>query len=101
MVYTSGRALHPITVNLAARLQNEFDGKLDLSFCGGVDAFNVSDTLSCNLGPVTVCSDLLKPGGYLRLTQYLEEIRKNISASGLKRIEEFILSKNENSSGIN
>ncbi|MGB5850109.1 MAG: putative selenate reductase subunit YgfK [Ignavibacteriaceae bacterium] len=101
MVYTSGRALHPITVNLAAKLQNDFNGELDLSFCGGVDAFNVSDTLKCNLAPITVCSDLLKPGGYLRLTQYLEEIEKNIKGSDSKNIEGFILSKNENSSSIN
>jgi putative selenate reductase len=101
MVYTSGRALHPITVNLAAKLQTDFDGKLDLSFCGGVDAFNISETLSCDLAPITVCSDLLKPGGYLRLTQYLEEIKKNIEGCDSKNIEEFILVKNENSFDLN
>jgi len=94
MVYTSGRALHPISINLAAKLQSDFNGELDLTFSAGVDAFNVSDTLACNLTPVTVCSDLLKPGGYLRLTQYLKEIEKNISVSGSKSIEEFIKSKN-------
>ena len=78
MVYTSGRALHPISINLAARLQNDFNGELDISFSAGVDAFNVAETLACNLKPITVCSDLLKPGGYLRLTQYLEEIKKSI-----------------------
>jgi putative selenate reductase len=101
MVYTSGRALHPITINLAAKLQNDFNGELDLSFCGGVDAFNVSETLSCNLAPVTVCSDLLKPGGYLRLTQYLEEIDKDIKSSNSKTIKDFIFKKNESQSGIN
>jgi putative selenate reductase len=100
MVYTSGRALHPISINLAAKLQSDFNGELDLTFSAGVDAFNVSDTLACDLTPITVCSDLLKPGGYLRLTQYLEEIRKNISASGSKSIDEFIKSKNENSSAL-
>jgi putative selenate reductase len=101
MVYTSGRALHPITVNLAAKLQNDFNGELDLSFCGGVDAFNVSETLSCNLAPVTICSDLLKPGGYLRLTQYLEEIEKNIKGTNSNNIEDFILSKNDSKSELN
>lgn len=100
MVYTSGRALHPISINLAAKLQSDFNGELDLSFSAGVDAFNVSDTLACGLTPVTVCSDLLKPGGYLRLTQYLEKIKKNISASGSKSIDEFIKSKNENGSAL-
>ena len=27
MVYTSGRALHPISINLASKLQKDFDGK--------------------------------------------------------------------------
>jgi putative selenate reductase len=100
MVYTSGRALHPISINLAAKLQSDFNGELDLTFSAGVDAFNVSDTLVCGLAPVTVCSDLLKPGGYLRLTQYLEELQKNMYASGSKSIDEFIKSKSENSSSM-
>ena len=101
MVYTSGRALHPISINLAAKHQSDFNGELDLTFSAGVDALNVFDTLVCGLTPVTVCSDLLKPGGYLRLTQYLTEIKKNISASGSKSIDEFIKSKNGNGSALN
>ena len=73
MVYMSGRALHPITIALARRLQNEFNGELDISFSAGVDCFNVADVLACNMRPVTVSSDILKPGGYGRLGQYLDE----------------------------
>ncbi|MCF8372394.1 MAG: putative selenate reductase subunit YgfK [Bacteroidales bacterium] len=76
MMYMSGRALHPISIRLAQKLQNEFEGKLDISFSGGVDAFNVADVVSCSLHPATVCTDLLKPGGYARLNQYIEELRK-------------------------
>ncbi len=94
MVYTSGRALHPISINLAEKLQKDFGGKLDLSFSAGVDAFNVSETLACNLKPITVCSDLLKPGGYLRLIQYLDEIRKSFDGNNSISIDEFILNKN-------
>lgn len=96
MVYTSGRALHPISINLAEKLQKDFNGKLDLSFSAGVDAFNVSDTLACNLKPITVCSDLLKPGGYLRLTQYLDEIRKSFDEHNSNSIDEFILNRSGN-----
>jgi len=96
MVYTSGRALHPISINLASKLQKDFNGKLDLSFCAGVDAFNIVDTLSCNLQPVTVCSDLLKPGGYLRMVQYLEEIGKKFRENNSNSIEEFIINKSNN-----
>lgn len=90
MVYTSGRALHPISINLANKLQESFDGKLDISFSAGVDAFNVVETLACNLKPITICSDLLKPGGYLRMVQYLDELKKSFSEVGVKSIDEYI-----------
>ncbi|MDA3859946.1 MAG: putative selenate reductase subunit YgfK [Melioribacteraceae bacterium] len=95
MVYTSGRALHPISINVANKLQKSFNGKLDLSFSAGVDAFNVVDTLACNLKPITVCSDLLKPGGYLRMAQYLGELKKNFAEVDAKSIDEFIKVKGE------
>ena len=100
MVYTSGRALHPLSINLASKLQTDFKGKLDLTFSAGVDAFNVTETLACNLTPITVCSDLLKPGGYLRLIQYLEKLKKNIIANGAKSIEEFIKANDQNNSSF-
>jgi putative selenate reductase len=90
MVYTSGRALHPLTINLAKKLQKDFNGELDLSFSAGVNAFNVADTLACNLKPITVCSDLLKPGGYSRLLQYLDELKKQFAEVSANSIDEFI-----------
>ncbi|MBI5219139.1 MAG: putative selenate reductase subunit YgfK [Bacteroidia bacterium] len=75
MMYMSGRALHPISINLAKKLQNEFGGTLDISFSAGADCFNIEDVLTANLRPVTVCSDILKPGGYARLQQYLENLK--------------------------
>ena len=91
MVYMSGRALHPISINLASKLQNYFDGCLDISFSAGADAFNVSEILKCNLKPITVCSDLLKPGGYTRLAQYFEELEKAFNKVGANSTEEFVI----------
>ncbi len=91
MVYMSGRALHPISINLAARLQKEFGGKLDISFSGGADCFNISDVLKCGLMPVTICSDVLKPGGYGRISQYLENIEADFAKVGAANITEYIL----------
>jgi putative selenate reductase len=95
MVYMSGRALHPISINLARRLQEEFNGELDISFSAGTDCFNIANVMACNLRPVTVCSDILKPGGYGRLGQYLEEIAEAISAAGADSIDRFIQSRAE------
>ena len=90
MCYMSGRALHPIAINLAARLQEEFAGGLDISFCAGVDTFNIVDTLACNMAPVTVCSDVLKPGGYARISQYARTILAAMEEVDAGTLTEFI-----------
>jgi len=88
--YMSGRALHPISVNLAAQLQTDFNGKLDISFSAGADAFNIANILACNIKPVTTCTDVLKPGGYGRLLQYLNNIKSEFETVKAKNINEFI-----------
>lgn len=101
MVYMSGRALHPISINLAARLQAEFNGKLDISFSAGVDCFNLARTIACGLKPVTVCSDILKPGGYGRLSQYLEELDRALTEVGARTIDDYTTTVSGNSGAIN
>ncbi|MBA7585902.1 putative oxidoreductase YgfK [subsurface metagenome] len=68
-MYMSGRALFPLTINLAAELSADFSGKLPISYSGGASAFNVERILRTGIRPITVATDLLKPGGYLRLSQ--------------------------------
>ncbi|MBT3208840.1 MAG: putative selenate reductase subunit YgfK [Bacteroidetes bacterium] len=96
MMYLSGRALHPISINLAKKLQNDFGGKLDLSFSAGIDAFNISEVIACGFSTITVCSDLLKPGGYMRLSQYFEEINSNFKKLKAENIKDFIQKKAQN-----
>lgn len=91
MQYMSGRALHPVSINLARKLQNDFNGKLDISFSAGGDCFNIVPILACGMKPVTICSDLLKPGGYGRLWQYIENIRKDFGDEKAEHIEDHIL----------
>ncbi|TKB06776.1 putative selenate reductase subunit YgfK [Desulforhopalus sp. IMCC35007] len=93
MVYMSGRALHPISINLARRLQDEFKGKLDISFSAGTSYENVGSVLACDLKPITTCSDLLRPGGYGRLSQYLETLEEEFAAAGAKSIDEFVVAR--------
>jgi len=75
MLYLSGRALHPVSIALAGKLREQFGDGLNISFCAGVDAFNAGAVLGAGLSPVTVCTDLLKPGGYGRLRQCVEAMR--------------------------
>jgi putative selenate reductase len=90
MMYMSGRALHPISVNVAKKLQNQFKGKLALSFSGGADAFNFPELIACGLGPVTVSTDLLKPGGYTRLLQYYSELKQQMEAVSAFNLNDYI-----------
>jgi putative selenate reductase len=93
MSYLSGRPLHAITVNLARQLYDEFDGDLPMSFSAGADCFNATDLLAAGMQTITVCSDLLKTGGYLRLLQYIELLREAFRRDDAADINEFTFSR--------
>ncbi|MFQ5525216.1 MAG: FAD-dependent oxidoreductase [Thermoanaerobaculia bacterium] len=90
MMYLSGRALHAVTTNLAHTLSEEFRGDLLMSFAGGADCFNVPDLLRCGIASVTVCSDLLKSGGYLRLLQYFETLNGALDSVEALDLDDFV-----------
>ena len=90
MMYLSGRALHPLTLTLAHLVMEATEGKVPLSFCGGADARNFPDLIADNLGPVTVCTDLLKPGGYARLQQYLVNLEGAMDEAGADSLDAFV-----------
>ena len=100
-MYMSGRALYPITINLFHKLSQEFSGDpssssgqaLNVSFSAGADAFNLTGILAAGAWPVTVVSDLLKPGGYSRLLQYLENLAGDMERLGAKNLEELARDK--------
>ena len=92
-MYMSGRALYPITMNLFDKLEREFDGDLNVSYAGGADALNVTSILSCGPLPVTAASDLLKPGGYSRFLQYLENLERDMRDLGVTSLEELARNK--------
>lgn len=89
-MFMSGKALHPISINVARRLKNEEAlQEVPVSFSGGVDAFNIADTISCGLNPVTVSTDLLRPGGYGKLSQYIDILQKECNTAGAGNLEEY------------
>ncbi|HQN07872.1 MAG TPA: putative selenate reductase subunit YgfK [Thermoanaerobaculia bacterium] len=90
MMYLSGRALHPLTLTLAKLVDDELDGSVPISFCGGADAWSFADLVADGLTPVTVCTDLLKPGGYARLAQYLENLGAAMDAAGASDLDAFV-----------
>ncbi|MCX7774661.1 MAG: putative selenate reductase subunit YgfK [Spirochaetaceae bacterium] len=73
--YMSGRALFPLTIHLAAKLAKavpEFAARF--SYCGGVAAYNAADLIKAGLGPLTIATDLLKPGGYQRMAHMVRQV---------------------------
>ena len=94
-MYMSGRALYPVTMNLYAKLARDFASPgaesdfLHVSYSAGADAVNAATILSCGAVPVTACSDLLKPGGYARLGQWLENIEASMHERDAANLREF------------
>ena len=77
VMYLSGAPLHVITLSLVERVRRARP-QVPLSFSAGVDNRNFADCVALGLAPVTVCTDLLKPGGYGRLPKYLENLEERM-----------------------
>lgn len=81
-MYLSGRILFPLTITLASRLSREFEGTLPISYSGGASQLNILRIFETGIKPITMATELLKPGGYLRMA---EMVRKLESIVGEKR----------------
>lgn len=86
-MYMSGRSLLPLSMSLALKLSRAFDGKLPISYSGGVDAFTIADVLATGIQPVTVASTVLKPGGPQRFQQLADESVNVMSNAGAIDVE--------------
>ncbi len=75
-MYMSGKSLYPLSIALAAKLSEEFGGRLRISYSGGADAFNMNRIVGCGVWPVTVATTILKPGGYQRIRQIAENLQQ-------------------------
>jgi putative selenate reductase len=90
-MYLSGKPLHVLAMTLLARLHEALPGKLrvagqpgtiPVAFSAGIDKENVGEAVALGLAPVTICSDLLRPGGYGRLAQGLRKLTREMSEAG-------------------
>lgn len=78
-MYMSGRSLLPLSMALAAKLSKAFDGRLPISYSGGIDAFSIAQVLATGIQPVTVATTLLKPGGANRFNQLASLAQQSMS----------------------
>lgn len=75
-MYMSGRALYPLTTELARRIAAEFGGKLRVSYSGGADYNSIETLFDAGIWPITMATNLLRPGGYNRMEQLAELLEK-------------------------
>ena len=85
--YMSGRALLPISTTVASYLSEEFNGKLPISYSGGATLFSVKDIFDTGIRPITLATDILKPGGYSRLSRMAELLDKESKTWNKKDID--------------
>ena len=113
-MYLSGPPLHVLAMTLLDTLDKALPGQLDLpgnralhdlgsttepldasapdimvSFSAGITKDNLADSIAAGVNPTTVCSDLLKPGGYGRLVPMLKALTAEIRETGFADLEAF------------
>ncbi len=104
-MYLSGPPLHALAIALLDLLQETLPGKFRLggqrhgipvAFSAGIDRKNVLAAVELGLNPVTICSDLLKPGGYGRLRSSLKHLQQGMDDGGCADLEALIARAAEN-----
>lgn len=70
--YASGRVLLPLSTRVALLISKEFNGKMPISYSGGITAFSVGTLFSLGIHPLTLATDMLHPGGYEKMKQMCE-----------------------------
>lgn len=89
--YLSGQPLHVLAMNLVGKFRGVFGDRLPVSFSAGIEKHNFADAVSLGLVPVTVCSDLLRPGGYGRLATYFQDLSARFEKVGAVDLDVFTL----------
>lgn len=90
-MYMSGPPLHALAISLLEELTRAMPnvfavgnegGDTQVSFSAGITKLNLADSVGLGLSPTTVCTDLLKPGGYGRIAPMLKQLVKDMDAVG-------------------
>jgi len=95
-MYLSGPPLHVLATTLLGELDQALpgrlaiggqDGTVEVSFSAGITKANFPKVAGLGLAPITVCSDLLKPGGYGRLKPMLVALADAMTSAGCADLE--------------
>jgi putative selenate reductase len=99
-MYLSGPPLHVVSMTLLdtlnkalpgmLRVDGHLDAPVQVSWSAGITKENLAAAAGLGLTPITVCSDLLKPGGYGRLKPMLTSLQKAMTAAGCKDLPAWV-----------
>ncbi|MCB9736082.1 MAG: glutamate synthase [Deltaproteobacteria bacterium] len=90
-MYLSGPPLHVLAMKLVAKFREVFGDRFPISFSAGIDRKNFPDAVALGLTPITVCSDLLQPGGYGRAEGYFKDLCSRMDAVGAADLDGYVL----------
>ena len=90
-MYLSGQPLHVLAMHLVHDFRTTFGAVIPVSFSAGIDRHNFADAVALGLKPITVCTDLLRPGGYARQAGYFESLSHRMDKVRAANISELIL----------
>lgn len=98
VMYLSGQPLHVITMTLTDEFRRAMGADFPISFSAGIDAQNFPSAAACGFVPITISTDLLRPGGYGRMPAYLDRLSAEMRKLGAATIEDFIVKRHESDS---
>lgn len=93
VMYLSGQPLHVITMMLTDEFRRAVGPDVPISFSAGIDRTNFPLAVACGFVPVTISTDLLRPGGYSRFGGYLDHLAEQMRACGAATIDDFVLDR--------
>ena len=88
--YLSGAPLYTIALKTLNEFRRKYQLEISAAFSGGINRYNFPQTLQGQIFPVTVCTDLLKKGGYHRLNNYFLGLKEAFETAGVSSISDFI-----------
>ncbi len=108
-MYLSGAPLHVVTMTLLRRLNEALPGMLavdnrdapvQVSWSAGITRENIAASAGLGLAPMTVCSDLLKPGGYGRIKPMLKALTSAMEDEGCESLTAWVANRNAAGSAV-
>ncbi|BBM81788.1 4Fe-4S dicluster domain-containing protein [Candidatus Uabimicrobium amorphum] len=101
VMYASGAPLHVLAIQIVSKFREHFGNEIPISFSAGIAPNNFHHAASLGFKPITVCTDLLRKGGYARSAKYFQALAKDMKKHNCNDIPSYITARaQENDSEV-